>query len=67
MGPLFFGQSVAAENYLTVLTQFVALLERMNESECWFQQEGMPAHMARTTAFSQDFHGHIFGHILWLL
>lgn len=67
MGQLFFGQSITAENYLNVLTQFVALLERKNESECWFQQHGMPAHMAKTTALSQDFHDHIYGHELWLL
>jgi hypothetical protein len=51
MGPLFFGQPITAKIYLNVLTQFIALLERMNESECWFQPDGMPAHRAKTTAF----------------
>jgi hypothetical protein len=67
MGPLLFGQPITAENNLNVLTQFIALVERMNESECWFQPDGMPAHMAKKTDFSHDFHDHIFGHILWLL
>jgi hypothetical protein len=67
VGSLFFGQPITAENYLNVLTQFIALLARMNESECWFQQDGMPANVAKTTAFSQDFDDSIFGDIFWLL
>jgi len=67
VGSLLFGQPITAKNYLNVLTQFIALLERMNESECWFQQVGMPAHVAKTTAFSRDFHYRIFGDIFWLL
>jgi hypothetical protein len=39
VGSLFFGQPITAENYLNVLTQFIALLERMNESECWFHSK----------------------------
>jgi len=61
-----FGQPITVENYLYVLTQFVAPLEGMNQ-DCWFQQDGMPAHMAKTTAFSHHFHDRIVRHRLWLL
>ncbi|GFG30322.1 hypothetical protein Cfor_01564 [Coptotermes formosanus] len=60
-GPLFFEQTIAAENYQNLLTQFIPLLEQ-NERDCWFRQDGTTAHIAHIkTAFLQDFCDRIAG------
>jgi hypothetical protein len=40
VGPLFFGETINAERYQNLLTQFIALLEE-NERDCWLQQDGV--------------------------
>ena len=52
--PLFFEETITAENYRNVLTQLIALLQQ-NELDCWFQQQEATAHTEDTAAaFLQD-------------
>jgi len=47
-------ETVKAENDQNLLTQLIAVLEE-NEWDCWFQQDGVTTHTAKTTkAFLQD-------------
>jgi hypothetical protein len=48
VGPLFFEDTITAENYPDLLTQFIVLLEE-NERDCWFQQDKATAHNTETT------------------
>jgi hypothetical protein len=65
-GLLFFEGTITAENYQNLFTQLIALLEE-NEQDCWYQQDGVTFHTAKTTtAFLQDFFGdHIVRRGLW--
>jgi hypothetical protein len=49
VGPLFFEDTITAEKYPDLLTQFIALLEE-NERDSWFQQDRATAHNTKTTA-----------------
>lgn len=49
MGLLFFEETITAENYPNLLTQFIAMLEG-NERDCWFQQDMATAPNTKTTA-----------------
>jgi len=46
--PLFFEDTLTAEKYPDLLTQFIALLEE-NEHDCWFQQDRATARNTKTT------------------
>lgn len=48
VGPIFFESTVNAEKYREIITDFIALLEP-SERDCWFQQDGAPAHTAAET------------------
>jgi hypothetical protein len=57
VGQLFFEEIITTQNYLSLLTQFIALLEE-NVRDCRFQQDGANTLTAETrTAFLQDFFG----------
>jgi hypothetical protein len=56
VGPLFFEETINAERYQNLLTQFIALLEE-NERDCCLQQDGATPHTANTTTFLQEFFG----------
>jgi hypothetical protein len=66
IGPLFFDETINAERYQNLLTQFIALLEE-NERDCWLQQDGATPHTANTTTtFLQEFFGErVIGGGLW--
>jgi hypothetical protein len=49
VGALFFEDTITAENYPDILTQFIALLEE-NERDCWLQQDRATTHYTKTTA-----------------
>jgi hypothetical protein len=54
---LFFDETINAERYQNLLTQFIALLEE-NERDCWLQQDGATPHTANTTTtFLHEFFG----------
>jgi hypothetical protein len=53
---LFFDETINAERYQNLLTQFIGLLEE-NERDCWLQQDGATPHTANTTTFLQEFFG----------
>ncbi len=61
IGPIFFTSTVSAEVYWDIIMQFVVLLE-LEDRDCWFQQDGTPAHSAAETLdFLGDFfHGRHF-------
>ena len=65
-GPLSFEDTITAENYPDLLTQFLALLEE-NKQVWWFQQNGASSHTTKaSTASSQNFFGdRIVGRGLW--
>jgi hypothetical protein len=48
VGLLFFEDTITAENYSYLLTQFIVLLEE-NERDCWFQQNRTTAHNTKIT------------------
>jgi len=48
VGPLFFEETIIAENYPDLLSKFIALLLQI-EQVCWFQQDWAVAHIAKTT------------------
>jgi hypothetical protein len=54
VGPLFSEETITAENYPNILTEFIALLEK-NKWDCWPQQGGVTTHTEKTTAFLHDF------------
>ncbi len=55
IGLIFFTSTVSAEVYRDIIMQFVALLE-LEDQDCWFQQDGTPAHSAvETSDFMGDF------------
>jgi hypothetical protein len=43
-----FEESIIAEGYLKLLTQFISLLEE-NDRNCWFQHDGAMTDTANTT------------------
>jgi hypothetical protein len=49
VGPLFFEETIIAENYSDLLNKFIALLQQI-QRVCWFQQDWSAAHTADTTA-----------------
>lgn len=56
--PLFFDTTITAVKYQEILMQFISLLEP-EERDCWFQQDGAPAHTAiSTTEMLEEFFGH---------
>lgn len=56
-GPVFFTETINAERYREIVTQFIASLE-LDERDCWFQQDGATVHTARESIiFIQDFFG----------
>jgi hypothetical protein len=50
VGPFFFDESVSAEIYLNLLNEKVwpRIFRSVRREELWFQQDGAPAHFART-------------------
>jgi hypothetical protein len=50
VGPFFFDGTVSAETYLNLLNEKVwpRISRRVRREELWFQQDGAPAHFART-------------------
>jgi hypothetical protein len=48
IGPLFFETSINAEAYQELIQQFIALL-KVDECNCWFQQDSATAHTAAST------------------
>ena len=48
IGPLFFETSINAQAYQELIQQFIALL-KVDEGNCWFQQESATAHTAAST------------------
>jgi hypothetical protein len=63
--PLLFEETITAESYQNILTQFSALLEQ-NERDCWFQQDGATAYTADIkAAFLQDFCDRIVERGIW--
>ncbi len=57
VGPFFFSQTINAERYQAIITDFIASLEP-EERDCWFQQDGATAHTAESTiAFLKEFFG----------
>jgi hypothetical protein len=62
---MFFEETITVKNYPNPLTQFTALPEE-NKQNCQFQQDWVTTHIAKTTAFLQDFFGDcIVGRSLW--
>lgn len=66
IGPIFFENTIDGRRYREIITHFIALLER-EERDCFFQQDGAPAHTARKTIeFLTDFFGErLVGRGLW--
>jgi len=48
VGPLFFEETIIAENYLDLLNKFIALLQQIQRG-CWFQQDWSAASIEKTT------------------
>ena len=48
VGPLFFEDTITAENYPALVTKFIALLEE-NKLDCWFEQDRVTVHNTKTT------------------
>lgn len=63
--PVLSSETITAEHYQEIL-QFIALLEA-DEYDCWLQQDGATAHMAKSTVqilhdfFSDQIISHVFG------
>jgi hypothetical protein len=55
-----FEETVTAEIYQNLVTQFIALQEE-NKRDCWWQQDGATAHTANRTSFLQAFGDRITG------
>lgn len=55
VGPIFFTSTIKAETYREMIMQFISLLQ-VDERDCWFQQDGAPAHISHETLnFLQEF------------
>jgi hypothetical protein len=52
VGPLFFEETINAEQYQNFLTQFVSMLQE-NEKDCSFQHDAATAHNVNKTALLQ--------------
>lgn len=63
----FFRQNVTAEVYVQMVEQFIATLSQDELDRAWFQQDGAPAHTARTTLFflNRTFPGRVISKGLW--
>jgi hypothetical protein len=48
IGPLFFETSINAEAYQELIQQFITLL-KVDERDCWFQQDSATSHIAACT------------------
>lgn len=63
----FFHENVSAEVYTQMLEQFVATLSQDELDRAWFQQDGAPAHTARTTLLylERTFSGKVISKGVW--
>ena len=66
IGPIFFDGRLNSEAYLNIIMEFIGQLE-LDDSRCWFQQDGATCHTSATTTeeLHKFFHDRLISKNIW--